>query len=111
MQLVSAGAVAEDHSHTYAFLLRGEIKQRGYTIALVHGHGECCWFDCHRTQCIGEDENIRTGSGSGWFQPEGLSDSSRWSQRSADHRATIENNSTPGKGVRKKVAPLRGTEH
>jgi hypothetical protein len=43
-------------------------------------------------------------------QPEGLSDSSRWSQRSADHRTTIENNSTPGTGVRKTVAPLRGTE-
>jgi hypothetical protein len=49
--------------------------------------------------------------GSGWAQPEGLSDSSRWSQRSADHRTTIENDSTPGKGVRKTVAPLRGTDN
>src|SRR3989441_10763390 len=30
-----------------------------------------------------------------WVQPEGLSDSSRWSQRSVDHRTTIENHSTP----------------
>src|SRR5438046_7972739 len=35
-------------------------------------------------------------------QPEGLSDSSRWSERSVDHRTTIENKSTPGTGVRKK---------
>jgi len=43
------------------------------------------------------------------FQPDGLSDSSRWSQRSADHRITIENNFTPGKGVRKNGgAPSEG---
>src|SRR5882672_7337792 len=44
-------------------------------------------------------------------QPERLADSSRWSERSADHRIPIANTSTPGKGVRKTVAPLQGAGH
>src|SRR6266850_4735676 len=43
-------------------------------------------------------------------QPGGLSDSSRWSQLSADHRIAIENNSTPGKGVRKNGGTPPGCE-
>jgi hypothetical protein len=42
-------------------------------------------------------------------QPEGLSDSSRWSQRSADHRKREERNATPWKGVRK--APEKSVKY
>src|SRR6266850_1523514 len=49
----------------------------------------------------------RWGGGS---QPERMSDSSRWSHRSADHRITIENNFTPGKGVRKNGGTPPGCE-
>jgi len=42
------------------------------------------------------------------YQPEGLSDSSRWSQQSGDHRETRVKEEHPGKGARKTVAPRRG---
>jgi hypothetical protein len=50
-----------------------------------------------------EDDSLKNEASG--FQPEGLSDSSRWSQRSVDHRTTIENNSTPETGVRKTWHP------
>src|SRR2546427_8207989 len=43
------------------------------------------------------------------FQPEGLSDSSRWSKRSADHRTTNETIFHPEKGWQKTVEPLQGS--
>src|SRR2546427_12773467 len=43
------------------------------------------------------------------FQPEGLSDSSRWSKRSADHRTTNETIFHPEKAWQKTVEPLQGS--
>jgi hypothetical protein len=43
------------------------------------------------------------------FQPEGLSESSRWSQRSADHRMSDGNDPDPER-VSEIVAPLRGAD-
>jgi len=40
-------------------------------------------------------------------QPEGLSDSSRWSERSADHRPTNKDDFHPEKGGRKRWHPSR----
>ena len=37
------------------------------------------------------------------FHPQGLSDSSRWSQRSADHRKGVPTWTTPGESVEKSV--------
>jgi len=48
--------------------------------------------------------------GSDWVQPEGLSDSSRWSQRSVDHRETSEKNSATRRVARKIVALMGADE-
>src|SRR5437899_4141160 len=47
-------------------------------------------------------------------QPEGLPDSSRWSERSVDHRNTYEQNDAPRRGARKgrifALSPLQGAD-
>src|SRR5947209_5555063 len=47
----------------------------------------------HQCSALSEPGAVATGS-----QPEGLSDSSRWSERRADHRTTNENYFPPWKG-------------
>jgi hypothetical protein len=42
------------------------------------------------------------------YQPEGLSDSSRWSKHSGDHRITKAKEQHPGGVLEKKLAPRRG---
>jgi hypothetical protein len=44
------------------------------------------------------------------FQPEGLSDSSRWSQRSADHRKGVPPWSVPRRGTTVFLTPVPGVE-
>src|SRR5882762_5715252 len=59
-------------------------------------------FQCQRNERFSDSASawrseapLQNRARSRWAQPEGLSDSSRWSQRSADHRTTIESNSQP----------------
>jgi hypothetical protein len=44
------------------------------------------------------------------FQPEGLSDSSRWSQRSGDHRKGVPTWSVPRRGASVFLTPVPGVE-